>query len=206
MVIYTAQKVHQPTPVVVFLNMKAKISCKMSKNKSSNVKCQMSNVQKGFTLIELLLYTSISFIILLIASIFLSTSLQSRVKNQTIAEVEQQGVLVMQLITQTVRNAEGINSPTPGTSAETLSLNVVNNNPSEFTLSNGAVEVTEGVGSAVPLTNSRVIVSELTFQNLSHTDTPGTARVEFTLTHINPDDINEYSFEKTFTGSATIRK
>ena len=40
---------------------------------------------------------------------FLSLLMQSRVKNQAISEVEQQGVQVMQLVTQTGRNATNIN-------------------------------------------------------------------------------------------------
>src|SRR3989338_6871109 len=85
-----------------------------------NVRCQMSDVQSksnGFTLIELLLYVGIASIILLVTSLFLSTLLQSRIKNQTIAEVEQQGLAVMQLITQTARNADSVNSPDTGASA-----------------------------------------------------------------------------------------
>ena len=38
---------------------------------------------RGFTLVELLLYVSISGVILLVISVFLSTLLESRVKNQT---------------------------------------------------------------------------------------------------------------------------
>ena len=55
---------------------------------------------RGFTLIELLLYITISSVMLLAISVFLSALLQSKVKNQTIAEVEGQGIQVMQMITQ----------------------------------------------------------------------------------------------------------
>ncbi|KKT35654.1 MAG: hypothetical protein UW24_C0005G0002 [Parcubacteria group bacterium GW2011_GWA2_44_12] len=81
--------------------------------------------KSGFTLIELLLYVAISSVMLLITSLFLQTLLQSRIKNQTIAEVEQQGLHIMQLITQTVRNAEAITAPAPSASAASLTLDVI---------------------------------------------------------------------------------
>jgi prepilin-type N-terminal cleavage/methylation domain-containing protein len=162
----------------------------------------------GFTLIELLLYISIASVILLATSVFLSLLLQARIKNQTVAEVEQQGLQVMQLVTQTARNAEAITAPVPSVSASALTLNVITvaSDPTVFDLSGGAVRVTEGVGSAVALTNPRVIASGLSFTNLSRAGTPGTVRVQFTLTHANPEGKNEYAFSKTFIGSATLRQ
>ncbi|MEK6714124.1 MAG: type II secretion system protein [Nitrospirota bacterium] len=146
------------------------------------VKSQMLNVQKGFTLIELLLYVSIVGAIIFSVAGFLSLLMQSRVKNQAISEVEQQGVQVMQLVTQTGRNATNINFS------------------SVFDLSGGTIRQ-----NTIALTNSRVVASNLTFQNLSRTGTPGTIRVQFTLTHINPEGRNEYNYSKTFYGSASLR-
>ncbi len=166
------------------------------------------SLHPGFTLIELLLYVAISSVLLLVISAFLSSLLQSRVKNQTIAEVEQQGVQVMQIISQTIRNAKDINSPTQGTSASSLSLDVITgaNNPTVFDLSSGVVRIKEGVATAIALTNSRVTASGLSFQNLSRSNTPGTVRISYTLTHLNPSGRNEYDFTKTFIGSATLRQ
>src|SRR3989338_3933458 len=161
----------------------------------------------GFTLIELLLYISISSVLLLILSVFLSSLLHARIKNQTIAEVDQQGTQIMHLLAQTARNAEAIASPGQGATIGSLTLNTLSavNDPTVFDLSAGAIRITEGVGSPVPLTNSRMIASGLSFQNLSHSDTPGTVRIQFTLAHLNPAGRNEYSFTKTFISSATLR-
>lgn len=140
----------------------------------------------GFTLIELLLYVSIVGAIIFSIAGFLSLLMQSRVKNQVISEVEQQGVQVMQVITQTGRNATNVNFT------------------SAFDLSGGVIRMDDG-GGPVALTNSRVTASGLTFQNLSRSGTPGTMRVQFTLTHVNPEGRNEYNYSKTFIGSATLR-
>jgi len=164
--------------------------------------------RRGFTLIELLLYVAISSAILLVTSLFLQTLLESRIKNQTIAEVEQQGLQVMQIITQALRNADSINFPVQGESAASLSINTIEtgNNPTLFDLVSDAIRIKEGGASPIALTNSRVAVSDLTFKNLSHTSTPGTIRVRFMLTHVNRGGRTEYNFSKIFYGSASLRQ
>lgn len=176
--------------------------------KTPNIKLKINNSNRGFTLIELLLYVAISSVMLLVFSFFLYTLLNSRVKNQTIAEVEQQGLQVMQLINQTLRNGATINSPTIGNSAASLSVDTytIPNNPTVFDLSSGVIRITEGVGSPIDLTNSRVTASSLNFQNLSRASTPGTIRTSFVLTYTNTSGRNEYSFTKTFYGNASLRQ
>jgi prepilin-type N-terminal cleavage/methylation domain-containing protein len=164
-------------------------------------------IKRGFTLIELLLYTVVVGIILTAVSALLFGILQSRVKNQTIAEVEQQGIQVMQIVTQTLRNATAINSPSAGASVAMLSVNtpVGASNPTVFDLSSGVIRITEGAEAAVGLNNSLVTASGLTFQNLTTSGTPGTIRVTFTLTRVNPSGRNEYDYAQTFYGSASLR-
>jgi len=154
---------------------------------------------KGFTLVELLLYVSIVAVVILFAAAFLSLLMQSRLKNQTIAEVEQQGVQVMQTITQTIRNADTINSPAQGETAASLSID-----STIFDLSSGVIRITQG-GTPISLTNFQVTASSLSFYNLSRTDTPGTIRIQFTLAFVNPSGRNEYDYSKTFYQTATLR-
>jgi len=161
----------------------------------------MKNYQKGFTLIELLLYIAIASIIVFTTASMLRFTLESRVKNQTIAEVEQEGAQVMQLITQTVRNATAISSPTIGASGASLSVDTT-----VFDLSGGAIRIKEGAGAAVNLTSSKITVSSLNFQNLSRVSTPNIVRVSFTVTYTNSSGRNEYDFTKSFYGSAGLRK
>ena len=161
----------------------------------------MKNYQKGFTLIELLLYIAIASIIVFTTASMLRFTLESRTKNQTIAEVEQEGAQVMQLITQTVRNATAISSPTIGASGASLSVDTT-----VFDLSGGAIRIKEGAGAAVNLTSSKITVSSLNFQNLSRVSTPNIVRVSFTVTYTNSSGRNEYDFTKSFYGSAGLRK
>jgi len=165
---------------------------------------------KGVTLIEILLYISLAAVILLSVTMFLSVLLQSRVKNQTIAEVEQQGAQVLQIFTQTARNSQGIVLPEAGGSGPVVLLAVsdIEKTPTMFSLpdTGSTINISEGTSSPIPLTSSRVEASNLVFQNLSRVGTPGTIRVQFTLSHFNPSGRNEFEYQKTFYGSATIRK
>jgi prepilin-type N-terminal cleavage/methylation domain-containing protein len=84
----------------------------------------MSSVgrQRGYTLVELLLYLAILGVLMGSVTVFLGSALAVRVKNQSIAEVEQQGALLMDTITQAIRNADSITSPATGASGDTLTL------------------------------------------------------------------------------------
>lgn len=166
-----------------------------------------SEDQKGFTLIELLLYTSLTAMIILVVSMFFQLVITSRVKNQTIAEVEQQGTQIIQIVNQSLRNSVAINSPATGANAASLSINttISANNPTIFDIASGVFQMKEGAAAGVPLTNNRVTVSALTYQNLSRSLTPGTIKYQFTITYNNPNNRNEYQFSKTFYATATLR-
>jgi prepilin-type N-terminal cleavage/methylation domain-containing protein len=183
-----------------YINLKKFTPCERSD--TSGLK-----TNKGFSLIELLLYISISAILLLAVSSFLGILLQARVKNQTIAEVEQQGAQIIQLVTQSIRNAKSINSPATSTTSSLLSLDVTNSadNPTIFDLANSAFRITEGASSPILLTNSRVAVSSLEFHNLSRADTAGVVRIKFNISHINPEGRNEYDYSRMFFASASLR-
>lgn len=81
-------------------------------------------LQQGFTLIELLLYISIVGTLLIAASLFFATVADSRIKNQSISEVDQQGNAALERITQAIRNASGVTAPTAGATGSILSLSV----------------------------------------------------------------------------------
>jgi len=167
----------------------------------------LQNTSQGFTLIELILYVGLSAIFLTLVTLFLASLVNGRIKSETIAEVEQQGFQAMQRITQTIRNAEGVNSPTIGLSATSLSLDVVivALDPTIFDSTGSALQITEGGGSSVVLTNDLVTVSELIFENVSRVGAPDIIRVQFTLTRVNAAGRNEYNYDRTFTTSAGLR-
>jgi type II secretory pathway pseudopilin PulG len=162
---------------------------------------------RGFTLLEILLYIGIVAILLLALSAFLRVVLEARIKNQAIAEVEGQGTAVMQIITQTLRNATALNSPTVGTSAVNLSVNtpIIGLNPTVFDLSGGVLRVTEGANPIVNITSSQVLVTNLLFSNLSAASTKGIMQVRFDISNNSSSTNFEYKFTKTFIGSASLK-
>jgi len=162
--------------------------------------------KKGFTLIELLLYVGITSFILSAVVMFIMTMLQVQAKNQTVSEVDQQGSQVLQIITQAIRNSNGINLPSIGANDTQLSLGMSDSskNPTIFSINTGVFIENEGA-SIYPLTNSKVTIVNSKFTNLSRTGTPGVIKVEFTMAYVNPDGRDEYNYSKIFEASASLR-
>jgi len=64
---------------------------------------------RGFTLIEFIIYIGLAGSLLTVISVLLFYMLRENAKNQVIANVEQEGNQAMQIITQTIRNAQSVN-------------------------------------------------------------------------------------------------
>lgn len=166
-----------------------------------------NNNQKGFTLVELLLYLALSAIILTASSLFIQLVLEARIKNRAIREVDQQGQLALEVISRAIANAETVTTPATGASASSLTLTSLTPSISPTVINDvaGVLHIQEGASTAVPLTNSRVTVSGLTFTNLSRASTPGIVRVTFTISTTNPSGRGESSFTRSFTTSISLR-
>lgn len=163
--------------------------------------------QAGYTLIELLLYVVIVGVLLTSVVSFFGTVTEARVKNQTIAEVDQQGVAVMDYVTQTIRNASSITAPAPGgVAATSLTLVVPTGalSPTIFSLSGTTLQVKEGAAAAISLTNGNVEISGLSFKNLTRSGTSGIVQVSFVISHVNSNNRNTFNYQKTFTSSAEV--
>lgn len=161
----------------------------------------------GFTLVEVLLYVSISGVLLLAVSVLFAIMLQARVDHEAVAEVEGQGSAAMQILMQTIRNARTINSPSTSTPSSTLSLTVVTSayNPTIFTLATGTIRMLEGSVASASLTTNRIMISTLTFQNLTRPNTSGTVRAQFTAVYTSSSTVGRTTYQKTFIGGASIR-
>jgi Tfp pilus assembly protein FimT len=168
---------------------------------------RIKNNHKGFSIVELVVYVSLASIMLLAIASFSKIILEARTRNRVISEVEQQGTQVAQTISQSIRNSEGIISPTAGGSSDNLNLNVVNTSqdPTVFSLDSGVINIQEGSGNQVNLTNGHVVVQDLVFQNLSRPNTPGVVKFSFILEYNNQSNKPEYNYSKTFYSSASLR-
>lgn len=165
--------------------------------------------QSGYTLIELLLYAAMLSMVLMVVVAFFGTTLEARVKNQSITEVNDQAMAVMDYLTRTIHNASSITTPAVGSSGQTLTLAMAdtNLNPTIFSLTGTTpttLQVKEGSGAQTPLTNDKVQLSNLSFNNLSRPSTPGIIQITFTLSRVNPASRNEFTYQKNFTTSAEL--
>lgn len=164
---------------------------------------------KGFSLVETLLYVTISSLILFSVVFLLSFLTSTRVKNATIYDVNSQGTYVMQLMVNTIRNAQSIDFPAASATSSTLSLTVFDGllNPTVFDVASGTLRIKEGASNPIPLTNSHVTVSSLSFQTIASTSSVDKmVKISFTISYNNPNNRNEMEFEQSFSGSATVRK
>lgn len=161
----------------------------------------------GFTLVELLLALTITGTLLFATSAFVYTAVSARIQQQSITEVDAQGNAMLDLITQTLRNATAIVSPASGSAASLQFTTATPSlNPTTFQVTGGTMERIQRTGAAVPLTNGHVTVTSLTFTNLSRPGTSGAMQIRFTLSHVSPRNTAEYSYQKTFTASAALRQ
>ncbi len=163
--------------------------------------------RKAFTLVEALVYITLMSITLVSIVTLMYWILDSRSKTQVIAEVESQSVLAIDEISQRIRNATGINSPTPGNSSSTLSLVVSDGakNPTIIDLSAGVIRIKEGVSSEVPITTARLSITNLTFQNVTRVGTPGSMKINFTTSYVNPANTKVFDYSKNYYFAANPR-
>jgi Tfp pilus assembly protein PilW len=151
-------------------------------------------MKSAFTLIEFLIYIAIISSILVLISGFFWNIIFGSIKENAYQEVQQNGRFVLTKITQEIKKATGINSPSAGGSANSLSLAMSSPslNPTVFDLADGKLRITQGTNPPIELTTDEVIVSNLKFTNLSYEATPGTIRIEMTISYLNPANRTEY--------------
>jgi type II secretory pathway pseudopilin PulG len=162
--------------------------------------------QGGYTLIELLLYVTILGSLLTAVVLFFTLMTDANTKNQSMAEVNDQGIAVMDQITQTIRNATSITAPAAAGSGASLTLVVPTGSlsPTVYSLSGTTLQIKEGAAAAVALTSNDVQVTNLTFANLTRSGTKGLVQVSFRMSRVNTSGRNEYDYQKTFTSSAEV--
>ena len=100
----------------------------------------------------------------------------------------------MTKVSQEIKKATGVNNPLPGNSASSISLIMAdpNLNPTVFDIVDGKLRITQGINGPYEITSDQVIVTNLSFTNLSYQDTPGIIQIETTVEHINPANRIEY--------------
>lgn len=163
---------------------------------------------RGFTLVEFILYIALTSLLLVAVSATGLNILFGKAKLSAVAEVEDTSRMAMERIIKSVREAEAINSPASGGSAPALSLQMSDGskNPTVFDATpSGTIRLKEGASLPVVLTSQSVVISNLSFDNISPLGGTGTVRIEFAASSTNPGNRQENEFGKKFYGTAHIR-
>jgi len=169
---------------------------------------KMNNKQKGFSLIEAIIYTAIFSTFIMGFSAFINNLRSERLHTQSMIEIHDQGTRLIHIITGTVRNARTINAPGTGQNGTILSVTTVDpaTDPTIFSVTSGGVlTMKEGTGATIPLTNNKVSVSNLSFENFSQAATPGVIKIRFTLGNGAESQRSQEKYSLDFYGSAAIR-
>ena len=155
---------------------------------------------RGFTLVETIVYVAIFSMFILSLVSFMSTMTNSRLNNQIILEVNDQGSQAMRTMTQYIRNSTAFAISNSGTK---LSLTTPSGS-AIFSLITGVLNMDEGSGN-IPLTNNKVTVNKLSFTDLSQGVNAENIKIDLTLDSAitNSANINR---SINFYGSASLRK
>jgi len=165
------------------------------------------NIHAGFTLIESLIYFTLLGIMLAVIGTILFQVLRAKTKAETIQEVSQNARVIMETISDSVRNAQSITNPIAGQSSSSLTLSMSDSakNPTIFDTSNSLLRIKQGSSSAQVITSSEISIDAITFTNVSYPNTSGSIRIELSLSASNTTLFKEYEYEDTFYTTVTIR-
>lgn len=136
--------------------------------------------ERGFTLIEFLLYIGLVGIVLTVAGAIGLNVFFGKAKLGAIEEVSQNARFAMERVAQAVQDGQ---------------------DASIFTLSGGAL-----LQNGMAITTGEVVVTDFQISDISYPGAPGTKRIQMTIKFNNPENRQEYNFEKTFYTTANIRK
>ena len=138
----------------------------------------------GFTLLEILLYSLILALFLgssiAFVNAILNTSDSSLDRNEIIANQE----FIGKKISWIMGSVESIILPNASSSStSTVSLNLLNANltPAVFSFENESITLSLAGSSSVPLTNSRIIITDFLAEHFDSDDSPPTLRISFAL-------------------------
>jgi type II secretory pathway pseudopilin PulG len=124
--------------------------------------------RRGFTIIELIVYIGLLGVVLSSVVVILYQVIAGQTQSRNRSEVDGEANFLMQKITEAMNGVQTINQPAAGATSSILSVSRYNyaQNPIVFELASGTVTISRGGGSAVPLNDSYVAVTQLVFNHI----------------------------------------
>lgn len=157
------------------------------------------------TLVEILVYFAVVAIFLLVAMTFALQIFTANGLSANFNELQYNVDFVTQHVSSAIQRAESVNvaSSVFDQDSGTLALGMTEagDSPTIFTLINGDVFMTEGIGSPVQLNTNTVTVDKLRFHQITSPKTPD--QIMFDAAFSNAEqDIEQMN--KTFTSHTTL--
>lgn len=167
--------------------------------------------QAGFTFIELIIYLAIVSSVLTSMILFSLRIMETRTKTKVIQEVQANTRVAIDTVSYLLRTADGVNvgSSSFDNDPGVLSLSTINpsTNPTIIALDqdNGSLTVTKGSGPTVPLTDTNILVTNLTFRNLTGLRSQPNVQVHMTVEYANPENDPTFAASQTITTNVMVR-
>jgi len=180
-------------------------------NKSVFNRRTASPSKSAFTLMEMIIALALTVLVISGFLYYVLSISDNRNKTYAIAEVQSNGRVALELISQRIRSASALNtaSSTFNISPGVLSLSMASSttNPTLINLTgaNGRLQITEGALSAVPVTSKRVQVSNLVFTNLTSKGKRKDIMIDMTINYGNPGDVY-YNASQTWETTVSLRQ
>jgi len=162
---------------------------------------------RAFSLIEVMFYIAMLSVFILVISTFWGTLIEVQERGKAMNAVDSEAQFIMTKITQVIRNANNIASPTAGNSASALTLahTETAKNPTVINLNSSYIRLSEGVTPFVNLNSNVVNITSLTFSNLSRSSSAGVIKIQLTLSYVNPDGVSNLNYSQTYYATASLR-
>jgi competence protein ComGC len=139
----------------------------------------------GFTIFELIIFAAVLTLIMVAFITVLVSITRVHMRQSAAAEVNQQSQFLLQKIQHHIEQSSLIElNANTATSTLRLRMAATSSDPLSIYLSGGVVYLREtDAGTAVPLTSSKVSVTNLSFTKREHTRAPDSVSVAFTMTY-----------------------
>jgi type II secretory pathway pseudopilin PulG len=161
---------------------------------------------KAFTLIETLIYLAI---IALVVTTFVSFGLaisQRGTKSFVVAEVNSNGLQVMEIISNKIKISDAVISPTKSNSGTALELDMPSTTDNTtLQVSDGYLQIAEGLNPPVNLTSNLVTVTNFNVVNNARGNSADNLTVSFTVSYKTQQSI-EFVATQNFTTTVSRRK
>jgi len=173
---------------------------------------KIKNSNDGFTLSEILIYVAIFMLMAGALISFVLTIVDIHTKSYVIQEVDANARMVMEVLSDRIRSSSGVTEDSsvfdsdPGVLVLTMDDPAKDPTVFELNADDGTLQITEGTGSAVNLTGSKVRVANLVFKNLSLPDLRNNIGIEITLEYNDTAGNRDYIYSNTLQTSVTLRK